>query len=66
MAYGKHVVCKKKYDAYDISENAYCPMCNCKIKSKTCGFYNCFYKFDGIKETGEKVEHSMEKNRCRI
>lgn len=55
MAYNKEIVCKKSFDEYEVGDNdCTCPICDGKVTAKTCGFYKCFYRFDGVKNSGEK------------
>eukprot|EP00733_Pompholyxophrys_punicea_P000914 Pompholyxophrys_punicea_v1_NODE_364_length_2155_cov_46.962381.p1 type:complete len:414 gc:universal NODE_364_length_2155_cov_46.962381:1830-589(-) len=54
-AEGEMVIARKAMGIFDIKNACHCPECHNVIKTSTCGFYDCFYKFDGIQSDGTKV-----------
>ena len=59
-AYNQEVICIRGIKIYDIDDESECPLCYKIIKATTCGFYyNCVWKFDGMKEDGTIVNSEL-------
>jgi hypothetical protein len=43
-----HPVCYEKFNLL-LDVSAKCPMCHARVKPITCGFYDCVWKFEGVK-----------------
>ncbi|GMF13659.1 unnamed protein product [Phytophthora lilii] len=48
-AFGRMIICPKRFEPFNLlqDDKVQCPMCRLKVKPRTCGFYNCTWKFDG-------------------
>ncbi|EEY54947.1 ubiquitin family RING domain-containing protein [Phytophthora infestans T30-4] len=51
-AYQHMVIHPKQYEAFNLmrDDDIRCPICHSKVKPRTCGFYDCVWKFDGTQE----------------
>ncbi|CAI5739944.1 unnamed protein product [Peronospora destructor] len=49
-AYRKMIIDRKKFVPFNLirDDNIQCPMCCCKVKPITCGFYDCAWRFEGV------------------
>ncbi|KAL7685677.1 putative Ubiquitin domain, Zinc finger, RING-type, Zinc finger, RING/FYVE/PHD-type [Plasmopara halstedii] len=50
VAYRRMIIYPKRYEAFNLmrDDDIRCPMCQEKVKPRTCGFYDCYWKFDGV------------------
>lgn len=51
----QEVICMTGIYNWSINNNCTCPMCYKKIENRTCGFYKCQWKVDGLKADGTIV-----------
>src|SRR5579872_3619977 len=51
----QEVICMKGLYDWSINDECRCPMCREKIETRTCGFYKCQWKVDGLKADGTIV-----------
>lgn len=60
-AYNKEVICPMKLRTFDFAydfEDVKCPLCKSYVDPYNCCFWNCLYKFEGIKNVkGRKPEN---------
>lgn len=61
IAYNKQVICRKEICSFDISNKANCPSCNEAIIPVTCGFYSCFYRYDGMTSDKTRISSNWTK-----
>lgn len=54
-AYEREIINMKRITTFDIADKINCPQCGSSVKPETCGFMDCYWKFEGIKEDGERV-----------
>lgn len=60
-AYNEEVICMKGYRTFSIDEYSHCPECESVVNVITCGFYNCAWKFVGMKKDGTIVNNKWTK-----
>ncbi|CAI5723235.1 unnamed protein product [Peronospora destructor] len=56
---GERIIHRMGFDYFNLMKESdvQCPECNTEVKPITCGFYNCAWKFEGIK-TGDSFSIS--------
>ncbi|OWZ06950.1 Ubiquitin family protein [Phytophthora megakarya] len=52
-AFGKMIIYPNRFNPFNLmrGDRAHCPMCGDDVKPLTCGFYDCVWKFDGIRSS---------------
>ncbi|KAF0683753.1 Aste57867_24223 [Aphanomyces stellatus] len=59
-AYGDEVVACHEFNAFNLTAHrACCPSCHTKFVPRTCGFYKCLWRFEGVRH-GSGVHLSSE------
>ncbi|KUF89676.1 hypothetical protein AM588_10002346 [Phytophthora nicotianae] len=66
VAFQQMIIHPKRYEAFNLMRDGdiQCPMCHKKVKPRTCGFYGCFWKFDGTQERDGYSIISQWKDAC--
>ncbi|ETM43316.1 hypothetical protein L914_11180 [Phytophthora nicotianae] len=50
-AYQETIVHPKRFEPFNLmQDDIQCPMCFTNVKPRTCGFYNCAWKFEGVQQ----------------
>lgn len=60
-AYRQEVISINRFAIFDITKKSKCPICFEPTQARTCGFYQCMWRYSGQKSNGEFVRGSWQK-----
>ncbi|KAG6948854.1 hypothetical protein JG688_00014908 [Phytophthora aleatoria] len=65
-AFQERIIHPKRFEAFNLMQDdgIQCPMCFAKVKPRTCGFYDCAWKFEGVQERDGYTIISQWKDAC--
>lgn len=56
-AYGRMVIHRNNFEAFNLKRDhlVRCPVCATRVKAITCGFYDCVWRFEGVRSHDRKL-----------